>query len=211
MSAGTIATSDTRVSLLLRVCNLHDGQSWEEFHAIYRPLIFGYLRSLSIKEHDANDLTQEVFRRLIDFLPRFTLNRQRARFRTYLWKLTYNALVDWARRRKVRDRAEDEWIRRFREANAAENRRLRETFIMKHRQRILEVALPRVRATVSPTAWACFEGRLLQRRPAADVAAELKTTTNCVFVHASRVLKEVRRRCAEIEGEPDDDCDLELS
>jgi RNA polymerase sigma factor (sigma-70 family) len=177
---------------------------------LYRTLIFGYLRSLNIKEHDANDLTQEVFWRLINFLPRFTLDRQRARFRTYLWKLTYNTLVDRARRRKVRDRAEDEWVRRFSQANEAESRRLRETFALKHRQRILDVALQRVRATVSPTAWACFEGRLPQRRPAADVAAELKTTTNSVFVHASRVLKEVRRRCAEIEGEPDD-CDLELS
>ena len=83
MSAGTIAMSETRVSLLMRVCNLRDGQSWREFHAIYRPLIFGYLRGLNIKEHDADDLTSEVFWRLMRFLPRFTLNRQKARFR---WK-----------------------------------------------------------------------------------------------------------------------------
>jgi hypothetical protein len=64
---------------------------------------------------------------------------------------------------------------------------------------------------VFPTAWAFFEGRLLHRRPAAEIAAELETTANCVHVHASRVLQEVLRRCAEIEGEPDDDADLELS
>jgi RNA polymerase sigma-70 factor (ECF subfamily) len=211
MSAGTIAMSETRVSLLMRVCNLRDGRSWGEFHAIYRPLIFGYLRGLNIKEHDANDLTQEVFCRLMKFLPRFTLNRQKARFRTYLWKLTYNTLVDQARRRKVRDRAEEEWVRRFCEANEAECHKFRETFLWRHRQRILEVALPQVRATVSASAWACFEGRLVHRRPAADIAAELGITSNCVFVHASRVLKEFRRRCAEIEGESGDDLDDDLS
>jgi RNA polymerase sigma-70 factor (ECF subfamily) len=211
MSVGTIAMCETRVSLLMRVCNLGDGRSWSEFHAIYRPLIFGYLRGLNIKEHDAHDLTQEVFWRLMRFLPRFTLNRQKARFRTYLWKLTYNTLVDRARRKKVRDRAEDEWVRRFCESDETESRKLEVTFIWRHRQRILEVALPRVRAKLSPTAWACFEGRLIQRRAAAEIAAELGITSNCVFVHASRVLKEVRRRCAEIEGEPGDDLDDDVS
>ena len=82
---------------------------------------------------------------------------------------------------------------------------------MQHRQRILEVVLPQVRARVSPTAWACFEGRLVHRRPAAEIAAELGITPNVVYVYASRVLQEVRRRCAEIEGEPGDGCDLDLS
>lgn len=212
MSVGTIAMSDhTRVSLLMRVCNLRDGRSWSEFHAIYRPLIFGYLRGLRIKEHDADDLTHEVFCRLLVSLPNFKLNRQKGRFRTYLWRLTYNTLVDRARRKKVRDRAEEEWVRRFCEANESQSRQLEETFIWRHRKRILEVALPRVRATVSPMAWACFEARLVHRRPAAEIAEELGITANSVYVYASRVLQEVRRRCAEIEGEPGDDDDFDLS
>jgi RNA polymerase sigma-70 factor (ECF subfamily) len=211
MSVGRIAMSGTRVSLLEKVCNLRDGRSWSEFHAIYRPLIFGYLRGLGLGEHDAHDLTQEVFCRLMKFLPRFRLNRQKARFRTYLWKLTYHTLVDRARWRQVRDRAEEEWVRRFSAADESESRQLEVTFLWRHRKRILEVALPRVRARVSPTAWACFEGRLVHRRPAAVIAAELGTTVNCVFVSASRVLQEVRRRCAEIEGELGNDCDLDLS
>jgi RNA polymerase sigma-70 factor (ECF subfamily) len=210
MSAGTIAMYDTRISLLEKVCNLRDGRSWGEFHAIYRPLIFGYLRGLRIKEHDASDLTQEVFCRLMLSLPNFKLNRQKGRFRTYLWRLTYNTLVDRARRKKVRDRAEEEWVRRFSEADESESRRLEETFLWRHRKRILEVALPRVRARVSTTAWACFEGRLVHRRPAAEIADERGITANSVYVHASRVLQEVRRRCAEIEGEPVDDWDLDL-
>src|SRR5438105_695845 len=59
MCTETISISDTRLSLLMRVRDLADGVSWREFHAIYHPLICGYLRSLGLKEHDANDLTQE--------------------------------------------------------------------------------------------------------------------------------------------------------
>jgi hypothetical protein len=82
---------------------------------------------------------------------------------------------------------------------------------LRHRKRILEVVLPRVPATTSRTAWACFECRLVNRRPAANIAARLGIKPNAVYVYASRVLQEVRRRCAEIEGELGDDCDLDLS
>lgn len=203
MSVGTNAMSKTRISLLERVCDLRDDRSWSEFDAIYRPLIFGYLRGLKIQEHDAHNLTQAVFCRLMVSLPKFKLDRQKGRFRTYLWRLTYNTLVDGARRRKVRDRAEEEWVRRFRDADESESRIHEKMFLDRHRRRILEVALSRVRAEVAPTAWVCFEGRLVQRRPAAEIAAELGITPNAVHVYTSRVRKEVRRRCAEVEGEQD--------
>src|SRR5262249_1078047 len=124
-------------------------------------------------------------------------------------------LVDRARRKKVRDRAEDEWMRRFREADESEGRKLEETFLLRHRKRILEVALPRVWEKVSTKAWACFEGRLGERRAAAEgppeLGGEVGMGSDGVEGGGSRVLEEVRRRCAEIEGEPGDDCDLDLS
>jgi RNA polymerase sigma factor (sigma-70 family) len=211
MSTGTIAMSETRLSLLVRVRDLKDAASWNQFDEIYRPLIFGYLRGLDLEEHDAHEVTQEVFQRLLAILPTFELNRARGRFRTYLWKLTHNTLIDWVRRRRARDRAEKEWGRRFCDVDESESQELEAIFIQRHRKRILEVVLPQVRATASSTAWACFGGRLLRGRPGAAIAAELGIKANVVYVHASRVLKEVRRRCAELEGEWDDDSDSDLS
>ncbi len=145
MYTGVIAmTETTRISLVERVRNPADGASWREFHEIYRPLIFGYLRGLGLAEFDANDLTQEVFIRLLAALPKFKLDRAVRRFRTYLWKFTHNTLIDWARRRKVRDRVQEEWIRQFREMNQSQSRELEVIFLKRHRERILEVVLPQV-------------------------------------------------------------------
>jgi RNA polymerase sigma factor (sigma-70 family) len=211
MSTGTITNREpTKVSLIMRVCKLRDARSWSEFHAIYRPLIFGYLRGLGLKEHDADELTQEVFLQLLKFLPKFEFDRTRAQFRTYLWKVTYNTLIAGARWKKVRDRAEEEWVRRFSESDGSADWDLEVQWLREHQQRILEVALSRTRPMVPPKAWACFEGRLMRRRPAAEVAAELGITTNTVYVCTSRVLKDLRRLCAEIEGEQDDVGDLDL-
>jgi RNA polymerase sigma-70 factor (ECF subfamily) len=211
MGAVTVDMSETRLSLLVRVRNLNDRRSWDEFHAIYRPLIFGYLRGLGLARHDTDDLEQEVFWRLMGRLPTFELNRQRGRFRAYLWKLTYNTLVYRVRRKKVRDRAEDEWRRRFRESNESAIRKLNEAYICQRRRKMLEGVLPRVRERVASTAWACFERRLVHRRPAAEIAAELGITANLVHVNAHRVLQQIRRDCAEIEGETSDGCNCDPS
>jgi RNA polymerase sigma-70 factor (ECF subfamily) len=204
-AAGRFTMTETRVSLLERVRDLHDGRSWGEFHDIYRPLILGYLRGVGVREDEALDVTQVVFCNLMARMPSFQLDRRKGKFRSYLWRLTHNTLVDRARRRKVRIHAEEEWVRRFREDDGADSLILEQEFLKLHRERIIQVALPRVRAEVSREAWACFEGRLIHRRPAADLANELGLTVNLVYVHASRVLQKVRRHCAAIEGELGDD------
>jgi RNA polymerase sigma-70 factor (ECF subfamily) len=199
---------DTRITLLRRVRNLGDGRSWNEFHAIYRPLILGYVRSWGIKEHDADELTQDVFMVLMSRLPTFELDRSKGRFRSYLWSMARNALLADTRGQKVRDGAEEEWKRRFCQA---QSRRLAGIVDPEPRREILEVVLPIARANASETAWKCFEGRVVHRRSVAEIAAELEITANTVSARSSEVMKDVRRLSAEVEGELDDVCDLDPS
>ncbi len=92
----------TSLSLINRVRDRTDVESWREFYEFYRPLLARYMRSLGLDEHAACDVIQEVFVRLLQALPTFEFDGQRGRFRSYLWKLTYSALVDQARRVKSR-------------------------------------------------------------------------------------------------------------
>jgi RNA polymerase sigma-70 factor (ECF subfamily) len=69
-----------------------------------------------------------------------------------------------------------------------------------YRRRIMEVVLERVRAQAAPATWSCFEGRILEGRPASEIAAALGISTNAVYVNASRLLARVREECAELEA-----------
>ena len=71
--------------------------------------------------------------------------------------------------------------------------------------------LRRVRVRLSPTTWMHFEGWPVHRRPPAEIAVKPGLEPAAVYVCSSRVLQEVRRCCAEIEGELGDDCDLDVS
>jgi RNA polymerase sigma-70 factor (ECF subfamily) len=195
----------TNVSLIKSVRDPADTESWRKFHDFYAPLLRRYLKRLGLEENAANDVFQDVFLRLLQNLPTFELDKQRGRFRSYLWKLTYSALVDQARRFRVRVQAEEEWVKRFHEASESESRKVQDELNEINRQQILKRVLPRVRSATSPTAWTCFEERLLKDRPGADIAAELAISTDAVYVYASRVMKEVRRQSATVADELGDE------
>src|SRR6202521_1224824 len=102
--------AETRVSLIQRVRDNADEVAGAEFFAIYHPLLIAYVRKRGVSEHDAADVVQDVFARLVPALADFEFDAQRGRFRTWLWRVTHNALADWSRRRATRDRAEQGWV-----------------------------------------------------------------------------------------------------
>jgi RNA polymerase sigma-70 factor (ECF subfamily) len=185
---------ETRSSLILRVRDPADATSWGEFVALYEPLLHRYVRGMGVPDQEAADAVQELFTVLLQALPRFELDRERGRFRTWLWRVARNALVDWARRRQRRAAAEEVWRQELLARSAAEPDA---EWLRAHRQRVLAVALERVRERAEPRTWACFERHLLHGRPSAQVGGELGLTANAVLVNASRVLQRVRAQCAD--------------
>jgi RNA polymerase sigma-70 factor (ECF subfamily) len=186
--------TETRSSLLHRLRNLADQESWGEFIALYEPLLLAYVRSKGLQEHDARDVVQNIFTKLHHVLPDFQLDRARGRFRTWLWQVTSNAIADWGRARKRQEREEDAYRERLGSQPDAEPDA---EWSDSYRKRVLEVVLSRVRTRTQPNTWACFEQRVLRGRPSAAIAAELGMTANAVKVNASRVLARVREQCAE--------------
>jgi RNA polymerase sigma-70 factor (ECF subfamily) len=57
--------------------------------------------------------------------------------------------------------------------------------------------LDRVRARVEPTSWAAFCQRMVERRPAAEVAAELGLTVGAVYKAAERIKRMVIQECRD--------------
>ena len=187
---------DTRASLIARVRDHTDNSAWGEFFSVYQPLVFAYVRNRGVSEQDAVDVVQDVFAKLAQALSRFEFDARRGRFRTWLWRVTHNALADWFRRRNARGRAERAWAD---EQPSYADDMLSAEWDQLYRRRILETVLDRVRHSSQPASWACFEGRILQDRPAAEVAAETGLSPNAVYVNASRILARVREECAALE------------
>ena len=195
----------TRPTLLARVRDRSDAESWREFYQYYHPLLTRYLGSLGLEENAAEDVIQDVFARLLRTIPEFTLGGKPGRFRGYLWKVTFSALVDQARQLKAQRQAEEEWVRRFWDGDELESQRVEREWDEMEKQHRLEMAMQRVQAVTSERSWVCFEQHVLGNRPAAAIAAELGMRANTVLVYASRVLKAIRSECAALGEELGDE------
>jgi RNA polymerase sigma-70 factor (ECF subfamily) len=188
---------ETRSTLLERVRDPRDSRSWQEFVQIYEPLLTRFVLARGVSRSDTEDLVQEVFATLFRALQNFQLDHSRGKFRTWLWQVSRNVMVDWARRQKRDQRAVDAWAEQL---GLDQNESLDEWSLL-HKQRIIEILLPRLQENTQPKTWSCFEEHLQKGRPAADVAEELGLTSNAVYVNASRVLNRLRDQCREYDEE----------
>jgi RNA polymerase sigma-70 factor, ECF subfamily len=203
-----MSNSDTRGSVIFGVCQ-RDPERWREFDSIYRPMLLTFLRRQGLDDSEADNVVQDIFVKLLGKI--HTYDRTRCSFRSWLFSVAHNELIDKARRRATHRKAVDGWAAKMLRENESDSVKMARDWVKLHREKILMHALKRVRARTSPRAWACFEQRLLRDRPGAEVAAELGLEASTVFVNASRVLKRVRAVCLEFDEDLSDAFDVDVS
>ncbi len=194
-----MSNTETRGSVILGVCR-QDPERWREFDSIYRPILIAFLRRQGLKESEADELVQDVFVKLLGKI--HTYDRSKCRFRTWLFRVTRNTLIDRARRRASYEKALDGWAAQVLHATPRDSVVMEEEWRRLHRERILAHALRVVRSSVSSKMWTCFEQRLLRDRPASEIAARLgiePDAVDAVYVNACRVMKKVRALCEEFD------------
>jgi RNA polymerase sigma factor (sigma-70 family) len=193
----------TRPTLLCRVRDAGDSVSWDEFHRLYRRLVYGRARRAGLAHADAEDVAQDVFARVAATIKDFDLNPDRGSFRGWLMKLTHWRIAD---KFESRQRApvhspspvsadatsqgtatiervpaptddEDEWDREW-------------------QQHVLAAAVERVARQVKPRHFQVFELYVRQQWPVLKVSKELGINPASVYVIGHRLTKQLK---AEVE------------
>jgi RNA polymerase sigma-70 factor (ECF subfamily) len=74
-----------------------DADALRELYVQYAHGIYGYVRSIVSDEHEAEDVTQQVFLKLMTALPLFS--PRRAEFSAWILRIARNTAIDHVRRR----------------------------------------------------------------------------------------------------------------
>jgi RNA polymerase sigma-70 factor (ECF subfamily) len=83
---------------LVALAQQGDMTAYDALVTRHRGRIFAMIRNMIHQEAEAWDLSQEVFIKAWHALPKF---EAKARFSTWLYRITHNAVYDWARKRKI--------------------------------------------------------------------------------------------------------------
>lgn len=95
-----MADWNTRQTLLEKIRDKHDEDSWEDFVYYYRQYIYVVVRSMNLHHHDAEEIVQLVLLKVWEKLPEFQYDREKGRFRGWLCRVTGNIVKNYLRSRK---------------------------------------------------------------------------------------------------------------
>jgi RNA polymerase sigma factor (sigma-70 family) len=94
----------TRPTLLFRLRDWQDETSWSEFYRLYYHFVFEFARRNGLPRADAEEVAQDVFKRVAETIHEFESNPERGTFRGWLMNLTRWRISDKYRARLPHER-----------------------------------------------------------------------------------------------------------
>ncbi|MBI1249079.1 sigma-70 family RNA polymerase sigma factor [bacterium] len=196
--------NDTSLSLLNRLRQSPESQSWTRLVELYAPLIRAWLRKYDVQESDAEDLVQEVMLAVSKDLAKFEHKGQPGAFRAWLKGILVNRLRNfWRTRDRRREVGGDSDIDQRLAQLENPSSELSRLWNEEHDQYVLRQLLQLVKPHFAPNTWTAFYRVALAGEKPRDVAAELEISLNAVVTAKSRVLSRLRH---EAEGLVDSSC-----
>ncbi len=192
---------ETRASLIVRLPSAQDAAAWREFVAIYEPFVFRFARRHGLQEADAAELVQNVLLAVIKAVGRWQSDPRRARFRSWLFTIARNQLLDLLAkkgRQPVRS-GSSSVIEKLNNLPAADE--LESRLILEHRRELFRWAAARVKETVTEQTWQAFRLTGVENMPVEDAAKQLGMSVGAVYIARSRVIARLRQEVAQLEGD----------
>ncbi|MEM9646630.1 MAG: sigma-70 family RNA polymerase sigma factor [Planctomycetota bacterium] len=183
---------ETRASLILRLRDGRDMAAWEEFTAVYAPVVFHLARKRGFQTADADDLVQEVLVAVAAAVSDWVENENRGTFRAWLFCIARNRAVDFLTRRKYRSLGTggDQAIH-F--EGISDNGDVLSDFDLAYRREVFLRASACVRKVVSDSTWQAFWLTSVEDHSAAEVAKRLGQSVGSVYVARTRVMKRLQK------------------
>lgn len=197
------STLHTRASLLMRVREWEDSASWAEFYRLYRRLIYGLARRSGLSHADAEDVTQDVFKRVAETIHEFESDPTRGKFRGWLLNLTRWRIAD---KFKSRPRAETP-LAPTRDATSTQTAAIERVpdnvdrdaeWDQEWQRHLLDAACERIARRVKPRHFQAFDLYVRQHQPVLQVARELGINPATIYLIGHRLTKELKAEVAKL-------------
>ena len=189
----------TSVSLLSRLRREdRDEEAWREFVERYGRGIYGWCLNRTLQPSDAEDVSQNVLVKLARHLCDFEYDESLS-FRGWLRRVTENAIKDYLRegQQSVKGEGGSEILKQLEAVEA--RRELLERLQDAYDLELFEEAVSRVRARIATHRWLAWHLSASERRPAAEVAAELNMKVASVYTARNQVQKMIHDEIQALE------------
>ena len=190
----------TRASLLGRLRDWRDEESWRDFFSTYWKLLYGTAIRAGLSDAEAQDVVQETVISVSKSMPGFEYNPRIGSFRGWLLKLTNWRITDQLRRRKNPCAAREfEYCPALHPENFDPvPSELERIWDREYECNLVDAALCRVKGSVEPKHYQIFDLYVLKEWAPSKIAAKLGVSSTSVYVIKHRVQKRVESELASL-------------
>lgn len=178
----------TRMTLIQRVKNRMDQQSWEEFTTFYSPYIMGILNKAGIKYEFVEDLCQEILLRIWKSIENFEYDPSKCKFRTWLGTVCRNHIYNFYERVKKKHDSVDMHESYLPPGEADIN----EIIEKEWQVYIAAKAFEKVSKNFNEKALISYK-EFQKGRDAAEISKEIDVAENTIYVYHRRVKQAMTR------------------
>lgn len=195
----------TRDSLLSRLKDWEDGESWREFFHTYWKLIYATARRAGLNDAEAQEVVQETIIEVCRHMPGFRYDRTRGSFKSWLLRMTHWRIKNLVRRRQREaartvsfqdTRAETEAVESVPDSAPHD---LVEIWEQEWERNLFDAALQRIKVKVNPKHYQIFDLVVLKRRPIKRVCDLLQVNAAQVYLVRHRLTALVKKEVKAVE------------
>jgi RNA polymerase sigma-70 factor, ECF subfamily len=190
---------ETRASLILRLPDAADAQAWDDFVAVYAPLVYRMARRQGLQPADSDDLVQEVLAAVARSVETWLEKTDRGPFRAWVLRIAKNHAVNALTRHKHRPiGAGGSDVARLM-AQQPNNGDAASQFDLEYRRELFRWAADQVREEVAERTWRAFWQSTVEGQPIAAVAEELSMSVGSIYIARSRVMARLREVVSRVD------------
>ena len=180
---------ETRHTLLERVRDRTDENSWFEFDEIYRPYIYRVICRMSFTHEEAEDLSQNILLTLWEKIPEFKHNFRTGAFRTWLCTIIRNRAINVITKSQRRAKK-----------LTLENEDALSPYIQTSQNDLEQIVEEEWAAHITALAWKKIENEFdenirkafkmsLDNVPYEEISEKLNLKVNSIYVYKNRIKK----------------------
>lgn len=200
----------TRASLLRRLKDAGNHASWNEFHQLYRTLIFSVGRRAGLNEVESNEVVQDTLIAVAKKMPEFRYDPAVDSFKGWLLTLTRWRILDQLEKRKARQ----EQSGPARTASSDETRtatidrvpdtsgcRLEAIWDEEWERNLLQAALARIKRQVAPQQYEIYHLHVVLGKSVREVTRALGVNTGQVYLAKHRMSRLLKKAVEQLRKE----------
>lgn len=202
-SEGVAEFIPTRQSLLSRLRDWNDQESWKLFFDTYWRLIYKSATRAGLSNAEAQDAVQETVVSVMKSMPEFRYDPKKGSFKSWLMQVTKWRINDQFRKRQreIQHKFDDHATDLLDSIPDENGCKLEANWDEEWEQNQAEVVIERVKQKVDPAHYQIFDLYVFKQWPVLKIATSLRISPATVYVAKHRIGKIIKQELKKLNSE----------